>query len=63
MGLSEFALIERYFRSCGTQRADVTLGVGDDAALLRSPAGSELVAAVDTLDQRHSRNLRCALRS
>ena len=49
MGLSEFALIERYFRSCGTQRADVTLGVGDDAALLRSPAGSELVAAVDTL--------------
>jgi len=49
MPLSEFALIERYFRSCGVQRADVALGVGDDAALLRSPEGSELVAAIDTL--------------
>jgi thiamine-monophosphate kinase len=49
MALSEFALIERYFRSCGAHRADVTLGVGDDAALLRLPAGSELVAAIDTL--------------
>jgi thiamine-monophosphate kinase len=49
MALSEFALIERYFRSCGMQRADVTLGVGDDAALLRVPEGCELVAAIDTL--------------
>jgi len=49
MALSEFALIERYFRNCGAQRADVTLGVGDDAALLRLPAGAELVAAIDTL--------------
>ena len=49
MALSEFALIERYFRRCGAQRADVRLGVGDDAALLRVPAGCELVAATDTL--------------
>ena len=49
MALSEFALIERYFRSCGVPRADVILGVGDDAALLRVPAGCELVAATDTL--------------
>ena len=49
MALSEFALIERYFRSCGAQRSDVALGVGDDAALLRVPAGCELVAATDTL--------------
>jgi thiamine-monophosphate kinase len=49
MALSEFALIERYFRASGAQRADVTLGVGDDAALLRVPAGCELVAATDTL--------------
>jgi thiamine-monophosphate kinase len=49
MALSEFALIERYFRTCGAQRADVTLGVGDDAALLAPPAGGELVAATDTL--------------
>jgi thiamine-monophosphate kinase len=49
MPLSEFALIERYFRSCGAARADVVLGVGDDAALLASPAGRELVVATDTL--------------
>src|SRR5579871_5265886 len=46
---SEFALIERYFRKAGAMRADVRLGVGDDAALLECPAGSELVAAIDTL--------------
>ena len=49
MALGEFAVIERYFRTCGAQRSDVTLGVGDDAALLTPPAGSELVAATDTL--------------
>ena len=49
MPLSEFALIERYFRVCGTQRADVRLAVGDDAALLTVPAGCDLVAAADTL--------------
>jgi thiamine-monophosphate kinase len=49
MALSEFALIERYFRSCGVSRADVTLGVGDDAALLAVAPGRALVAATDTL--------------
>jgi thiamine-monophosphate kinase len=49
MPLSEFALIERYFRVCGTQRADVRLAVGDDAALLAVPSGCDLVAAADTL--------------
>jgi thiamine-monophosphate kinase len=49
MALSEFALIERYFRGRGAERADVTLGVGDDAALMRVPPGCELVAATDTL--------------
>jgi thiamine-monophosphate kinase len=49
MSLSEFALIERYFNHCGAARADVLAGVGDDAAVLRSPAGEELVAAIDTL--------------
>jgi thiamine-monophosphate kinase len=49
MPLSEFALIERYFRTRGAQRADVRLGVGDDAALLQVPPGCELVAATDTL--------------
>jgi thiamine-monophosphate kinase len=49
MALSEFALIERYFRKNGAMRSDVRLGVGDDAALLESPPGTELVAAIDTL--------------
>jgi thiamine-monophosphate kinase len=49
MSLSEFALIDRYFRACGAKRADVRLGVGDDAALLECPPGTEIVAAIDTL--------------
>src|SRR5579872_3206458 len=49
VSLSEFDLIERYFRGCGAKRADVHVGVGDDAAILDCPAGVELVAAVDTL--------------
>ena len=49
MGVGEFALIERYFRSCGVSRTDVTLGVGDDAALLAVAPGAALVAATDTL--------------
>jgi len=51
MGISEFALIERYFRKAGAMRSDVQLGVGDDAALLQSPPGSQLVAAIDTLNE------------
>ncbi len=49
MPISEFALIERYFRHGGVKRGDVHLGIGDDAALLESPPGSDLVAAIDTL--------------
>jgi thiamine-monophosphate kinase len=47
--LSEFDLIDRYFRGCGAKRADVRVGVGDDAAILACPAGADLVAAVDSL--------------
>lgn len=48
--LGEFELIERYFlRSPGAARSDVILGIGDDAALLRLPKETELVAAVDTV--------------
>ncbi|HEU5443843.1 MAG TPA: AIR synthase related protein, partial [Steroidobacteraceae bacterium] len=49
MSLSEFDLIDRYFRACGAKRADVRVGVGDDAAILECPAGTELAAAVDSL--------------
>jgi thiamine-monophosphate kinase len=47
--LTEFELIERYFRDCGAARSDVIAGVGDDAALLAVPPDTELVAATDTL--------------
>jgi thiamine-monophosphate kinase len=51
-GLTEFELIGRYFARGsvpGKPGSDVILGVGDDAALLRLPEHTELVAAVDTL--------------
>ncbi len=52
--VGEFELIERFFARLGVSRADVTLGVGDDAALLVVPPQHELVACVDTLVQgRH----------
>jgi thiamine-monophosphate kinase len=49
--LSEFELIDRFFRDCGARRPDVALGVGDDAALLDCPPGMQLVATMDTLVQ------------
>lgn len=49
MPIGEFELIARYFAEGFTDRADVVLGIGDDAAVVRVPAGSELVAAVDTI--------------
>ncbi len=49
MALTETSLIERYLRGAGAQRADVTLGIGDDAAILSVPPGSALVATTDTL--------------
>ncbi|HWJ34342.1 MAG TPA: thiamine-phosphate kinase [Steroidobacteraceae bacterium] len=51
-GLGEFELIDRFFsrsKSADNKRSDVILGVGDDAALLRLPLGTDLVAAVDTI--------------
>ncbi|MCX7032745.1 MAG: thiamine-phosphate kinase [Arenimonas sp.] len=44
----EFVLIDR-IRARVRARADVVLGIGDDAALLRVPAGHELVVSCDTL--------------
>lgn len=45
----ETRLIERYFAHLGPVRADVRLGIGDDAALLRPQSGYELVMTTDTL--------------
>jgi len=47
MPATEFDLIRRYFSSLG-RGEHVRLGVGDDAALLRLPSGSELVMSIDT---------------
>ncbi|UHQ22596.1 thiamine-phosphate kinase [Lysobacter sp. 5GHs7-4] len=47
--MAEFDLIAR-IRQRVAQRDDVVLGIGDDAALLRVPAGRELVVAMDTLN-------------
>ncbi|HZF24789.1 MAG TPA: thiamine-phosphate kinase [Steroidobacteraceae bacterium] len=49
MPLGEFELIRRFFSQAGPQRADVSLGIGDDAALVRVPEGAELVVAADTI--------------
>ena len=54
--LGEFELIRRFFvrhsaapDSASAVRSGVILGIGDDAALLDMPPGSELVAAVDSI--------------
>jgi thiamine-monophosphate kinase len=49
MALTEFGLIERFFNRQRVQRSDVSLGIGDDAALVTVPAGQQLVVAIDTL--------------
>ncbi len=46
---SEFALIERYLSGLGADRADVVLGVGDDAAIVHPPVDGYQLMALDTL--------------
>ena len=48
MSLGEFEIIARYFTRHGS-RADVLLGIGDDAAVLDVRAGRKLVVAMDTI--------------
>lgn len=49
MPLAEFDIIQNCFASQAIQHDDVKLGIGDDAAVLATPAGKELVIAIDTL--------------
>lgn len=49
MSDTEFDIIRRYFTRQDSNRSDVVTGIGDDAALLRVPAGMELVVCMDTL--------------
>jgi len=45
----EFRLIDRLRERTAQNRGDVSLGIGDDAALLAVPPGMELATAIDTL--------------
>ncbi len=49
MSLSEFSLIENYFSKLTSARQDVSLGIGDDCALLQCPSGKEMAVSIDTL--------------
>lgn len=48
-GVSEFELIDRYFRCLGHDRDDVKLGVGDDCAIINVPTGKQLCLSIDTM--------------
>lgn len=47
--MSEFNLINRYFKQLTNSREDVTLGIGDDCAVLQVPEGKQLATSMDTL--------------
>ncbi|MFI4970216.1 MAG: thiamine-phosphate kinase, partial [Lysobacterales bacterium] len=47
--MAEFDLIELIRARCESARADVRLGIGDDAAILSVPLGHDLVVSTDTL--------------
>lgn len=49
LGRGEFGLIAAVRRAVGEVRGSWRVGIGDDAAVLRVPAGSELVSTVDAL--------------
>lgn len=49
MALSEFDLINRYFRRGAARRGDVLQGIGDDGAVVLTPPGQDLVVSMDTL--------------
>lgn len=47
--VAEFELIGRYFAALPGHSAGVSLGIGDDCALLDVPAGQQLAVSIDTL--------------
>lgn len=49
MPLTEFSLIDRYFRGIGPALDSTVFGVGDDCAVLRPPADQLLLVTTDTL--------------
>jgi thiamine-monophosphate kinase len=49
VAFSEFDLIRLFTQTAPRRGAGVVLGIGDDAAVLRPPAGEDLVATVDAV--------------
>lgn len=47
--MTEFELIRAYFASQPVQRADVRVGIGDDAAVVQAPPGTETVITTDVM--------------
>ena len=47
--MSEFDLINRFFKPEAVHRDDVILGIGDDCAILNIPHGKQLCVSTDTL--------------
>jgi len=48
--MSEFEIIERFFKKAyPSSKGDLSLGIGDDAAIINVPEDSELVMSMDTL--------------
>lgn len=50
MSTSEFELIRHYFAQLGKQRQWLSVGIGDDAAVITPEAGQQLLISVDTLN-------------
>ena len=50
MATSEFELIHHYFSQLGKQRQWLSVGIGDDAAVITPPTGQQLLISVDTLN-------------
>jgi thiamine-monophosphate kinase len=49
MPVSEFTLIERFFKRQQIKNSTTTLGIGDDCAMLSIPNGCELAITTDTM--------------
>ena len=57
--LGELGLIDQIRRSFAASNKAITLGIGDDCAILRPPAGCEVLVTTDfTLEGRHFRRDR-----
>ena len=47
--MNEFTIIQHYFAAHALKRTDVTLGIGDDAAIITPPHNQQIVITTDTL--------------